>query len=93
MRIYGKITHIIQIRFLKSTAKGGSLIVASWRRITKKAKSLSLSQNATYHAKYQTKSMMKVSFSLSFTFISGVPLKPNSVTMHGQSRDDAWRRV
>jgi len=33
---------------------------------------------------------MKVNFSLSFTFISGVPLKPDAVTMHGQSRDDAW---
>ena len=68
-------------------------IVTSWRRITKKAKSLSLSQNATYPAKYQTTSTMKVNFSLSFTFISGVPLKPNAVTMHGQSRDDVWRRV
>jgi len=56
----------------------------------KKAKSLSLSQNATYPAKYQTTSMMKVNFSLSFTFISGSPLKRNAVTMHGQHRDDAW---
>jgi len=56
----------------------------------KKAKSLSLSQNATYPAKYQATSTMKVNFSLSFTFISDVPLKPDPVTMYGQSRDDAW---
>ena len=55
---------------------------------TKNLISLSLSQNATYPAKYQTTSMMKVSFSLSFTFISGVTLKPNPVTMYDQSRDD-----
>ena len=62
----------------------------SWCRITKKAKSLSLSQIATYRTKYQTISIVKVSFSLSFTFIYfhvtfilGVPLKPNAVTMHG----------
>ena len=76
----------------KKTSRRPFAALMSWRinAIWKNAKSLSLSQNATYPAKYQTKSDMKVNFSLSFTFISGVPLKTNSVTMHGQSRDDAW---